>query len=108
MNNFQPGDPVLIINGRDALHLAHVGKGTIVTSEYIQDAFQPSHSITAEGYLVDLSRVQTSFFGLGTDLLYRGKDLMPINPLHDEPTEVTNEQDPEEERSRRKETCRHI
>ncbi len=108
MNNFQPGDPVLIINGRDALHLSHVGKGTIVVSEYIKEAFQPSHSITAEGYLVDLSRIHRNVFGAATDLLYRSKDLMPINPLHDEPTEVTNEQDTKKERSRRKETCRHI
>ncbi len=95
MSNFHVGDPVLIINGRDALHLSHVGKGTIVVSEYIKEAFQPAHSITAEGYLVDLSKVKGNMFGVATDLLYRSKDLMPINPLHDEDIEKKKERQKE-------------
>ena len=107
MNSFHPGDPVLIINGRDAQHLAHVGKGTVVMSEHITGRECHAGALT-EGYLVDLSLVVPIPFGMATDLLYRHKDLMPINPINDEPEVTQDEQDTEKEFARIEETRRHI
>ncbi len=107
-NNFHPGDPVLIINGRDAQHLVHVGKGTIVLSPFIQ-GFCPATRDIAEGYIVDFASVHVTSFGACTDLLYRHKDLMPINPINDDPIEVTNhEQEPAQAHEGNTEISRHL
>ncbi len=108
-NDFQPGDPVLIINGRDAKHLANVGKASIVTSPYIHGSCVGNLAPT-NGFLLDLCEITMTRYGPITDLLYRHKDLMPINPIYDEinELEVTNEQETTQVTTRNTEASRHL